>query len=381
MGDRKEGWTSLQRQEGSDFLAWVDERQMLQRKFDTLAAALRMLLHRKVHTTEEALNVWRAVPAVMGRCNEQQSYGETGAPTAYAWLHLLDRYVRTWLALERLVKENCLPMGKYGIGVLDVGTGPGPSAFAIHDFYNATVEYSEIRGNPRWRQPAELTCVELDAGTNSLRHHLTETLFAELRQESGSGIAICSALPDFGKILPTQERRQTFQALRNEEGEYYDETRNEWTSQPCWLPDEANAVAQSLHRYRLFAFGNFLTTPDRVNYFERNLLDILVDARPGSAVLVLGGKGRPYPEVYRSLDRLTRPAGFQLKIEGELVSYSDKAEVGDQVYEEGQRFYRFLMQRIPRGGIDEDARQTMVRAHFEGARRAAPSSQIRAYRK
>ena len=79
----------------------------------------------------------------------------TGAESAYAWIHLPDRYVRTWLALEVLVERCLLPMGKEGVRALDVGTGPGPSAFATHDFYAAMMRYADITGRERWRQPRE----------------------------------------------------------------------------------------------------------------------------------------------------------------------------------------------------------------------------------
>ena len=378
MGDQKHGWTRLQRQEGPDFLAWMQEHRTLQTNVDVLAKALRALLQRNSSTTEDALAIWHAVPAVMARCNEQKTYQMAGAPVAYAWLYLLERYVRTWLALERLVKENCLPMGKHGLRALDVGTGPGPSAFAIHDFYSAMVRFSESKGDPRWRQPAYLTCVEFDAGTNRLRHHLAEVLFEQSQRELGSWLAMCSALPDFKDILPTRARRERLRALRDEADEYYDEVRNEWNSELRFSLDEANVMAQSMHRYRLFAFSNFLTTPETVSCFESDLADLLCDARPGSVVLLLGGKGGPYPEVYGKLEQLSGPAGFQMKIEGEPVSSSDRKEVEDRIYEEGQWFYRFLMQHVPN---ENDATQGVVRAHFEGSRSPAHSSQVRIYRK
>ena len=65
-------------------------------------------------------------------------------------------------------------MGKYGVRALDVGTGPGPAAFAILDFYTAMSEFSEITYRPRWRQPPYVTCVELDRNANHFRHLLAE---------------------------------------------------------------------------------------------------------------------------------------------------------------------------------------------------------------
>lgn len=378
MSIQAQGWTDLQRHEGSDFLNWIKDNKTLGKKFDVLANALRIFLQRNIRTANDACAIWTAAPAVLSRCNELATSEIPGAPAAYAWLHLLDRYVRTWLALKRLIKENCLPMGKDGVRALDIGTGLGPSAFAIHDFYSAMVEFSEVSGNSKWRQPVHLTCVEFDAGTNHLRHHLAEIMYEEGGRKSKDVLAMCNALPDFSRFHPTQERKQSFQYLRNQEDEYYDEVANEWTSEPRYSPDEANAMAQSLYRYRLFAFSNFLTTPELVKRFEPNLADSLCDAHPGSVVLVLGGKGGSYPEIYNSVDRLAVTAGFQLKVESHFVSSSD-SEVSDRVYEEGRRFYEFLKKLAPNECNNKEIRA--IKAHFEKSPRSAPSSQVWAYRK
>ena len=198
MNSRKQGWTGLLKREGSDFLAWARDERVLSLKFDVLSKALSSLLRERVRTPEEAHDVWEAVPAVLRRCNEQATYEKPGAACAYAWLYLLERYVRTWLALERLVQRNCLPMGKNGVRALDVGTGPGPAAFAIHDFYAAMVEFSEVTDNPKWRQPPHLTCVEFDGSTNHFRHQLAEILSQQAGRESEGVLSMTYALHDLG---------------------------------------------------------------------------------------------------------------------------------------------------------------------------------------
>ena len=187
---------------------------MLSLKLSFLAKALSSLLRESVRTPKSAHEVWEAVPAVLSRCNEQATYEKPGAAYAYAWLYLLERYVRTWLALERLVQKNSLPMAKSGVRALDVGTGPGPAAFAIHDFYAAMVEFSEVTGNPKWRQPPHLTCVESARGTNHFRHQLAEMLSQQAGQESEGVLSMTSALHDFRKFRPTRERKQYFEVLR-----------------------------------------------------------------------------------------------------------------------------------------------------------------------
>ena len=167
---------------------------------------------------------------MLRRCNEQAAYEKPGAACAYAWLYLLERYVRTWLALERLLQRNCLPMGKNGVRALDVGTGPGPAAFAIHDFYAAMVEFSEVTDNRKWRQPPHLTCVEFDGSTNHFRHQLAEMLSQQAGRESEGVLSMTSALHDFGKLEPTRERKQYFELLRSEEDEYFDDVAGRWDS-------------------------------------------------------------------------------------------------------------------------------------------------------
>ena len=377
MSSRKQGWTGLLKREGADFLAWAREERVLSSKFSLLATALSTLLRGSVPTPEEAHDVWEAVPAVLSRCNEQATYEKPGAACAYAWLYLLERYVRTWLALERLVQRNCLPMGKHGVRALDVGTGPGPAAFAIHDFYVAMVAYSEVTGNPKWRQSPHVICVESKRGPNHFRHQLAEMLFQQAGRESEGVLSMTSTLGDFEEFEPTQERKQYLKSLRSEEDEYFDDVAGRWHSDRVYLPDEANDMAQSLHRYRLVTFSNFLTTPGVVKSVRPNLVEVLHDAAPGSVVLVLGGSGDRYQEIYDYVDCLANPSGFELTVGADTVSCSD-SELAGLVYEQGRLFYEVL-QELDHN--EDDATET-VRRYFE---RGAPvdfrSSEIRAYRK
>jgi hypothetical protein len=204
---RAPGWLSLLRKHGPDYLAWLGQNQVLAAKFDFLARALLQLFERSIQTAEQAHEVWTAAPAVLHRCNEQSTYEMPGAPLAYAWLHLLDRYGRTWMALERLVSSGYLPIAKFGVRTLDVGTGPGPSAFAVHDFYTALTEFGAEAGIEALKQPPSITCVEFDLGTNHLRHHLSEIMSVLSRSDRPPRLTSGSELRDFGELKPREERR------------------------------------------------------------------------------------------------------------------------------------------------------------------------------
>lgn len=357
----------------------MNESGVLARRFETLAGVLVELLVQRIRTAEDARAVWDATPAVLARCNEQDTYAMPGAATAYAWIHFLDRYARAWLCLEKLVERCCLPMAKHGVRALDIGTGPGPSAFAVHDFYLSLTAYADAVGRKELRQPPEIACVELDPSTNNLRHHLAQYLYEATGRESQAVVALCSAREDFMSISPDGERARLRDSLRWQEDKYYDEESEAWAGDFCYTADEANDIAHALHRYLLIFISNFLTTVASVELFESTIREVLNDACPGTVVVVLGGKGGQYPNIYQHLSSLAVPAGFRLQVCGENVSSSETA-VANKVYEVGQQVYQHLQSLAPLvADCAEDIAR--VRAHFTTSRESAPISQFWAYKK
>ena len=373
MDDRRQTWTNLLLQEGSTFLEWLETNGILSQKLDTLAKALHWLLEMEVRTNEEAIAVCKAVPAAYKDLKNQSVYEDLWTAVAYAGLHLLDRYVRTWVALERLVTANCLPLAKYGVNVLDVGTGPGPSAFAIHDFYSAVTQFSEHSGNRKWRQPVLVYCVEKARATNHLRHLLGEMVYELSQRQSMNVLVMTRHMPDFSQILPNQQRKALQKALNSTEDEYSYDTNSEWSSELWFWAHVSNFKAQSLHRYRLLVFSNFLTDVDELAHFEPNLFEIFRDSSPGTALMLLGGKGGDYPQIYDTVGQLARSTGFELKIDGVTVSWENSA-MEARIREEGERFYRYLRNLAP----NEDHLTREICSYFQGH---PPSSQLWAYRK
>ena len=336
-----QGWTELQRREGDAFLDWLNREQRLHNRFDALAIALRETMDAHVRTASDAHAVWHAAPAVLRNCNDPATYTLRHVEIAYAWLHLLDRYVRTWLALEHLLQHHLLPMGREGVRALDVGTGPGPSAFATHDFYSAMEDYARAADAAKWRQPPKITCVEPAPGMNHIRHIIAECLSG--RGAPRSVLAITGGLYDFSTILPTQDRTQLESRLRNQSEEYYDEQRQEWHADYIYTPEEANREANAYHRYRLFTFSNFLTTLDTIATFQENIEDILADAHAGSVLLMIGAKGGCYPVIQKRMAQLADVGGFRRHNDAVAVASAD-AQLDHRLDEEVRWFYHRLKQ-------------------------------------
>lgn len=372
-----QGWTQILREHGPAFVSWLREKAILEQRGTVVAAGLRHLLKQFVVTPDDARAVWEATHAVLSKCNEQSTYALPGAPVAYAWLHLLDRYARTWRALERLVDHRSLPLARYGVRTLDVGTGPGPSALAITDFYHALTLFAEARGIDRLRQPSRIDCIELDPGTNHFRHNLAESI-AQIAGQTGpqSLFSLCGGRLDFGLVRLEQDRMVVRESMLNAEDRVWDEHDRVWTWESQYTPAEANETAQSSFRYRLIVFSNFLTSVGIVSTFEANLVSVLQDARPGTVVVLLGGKGGEYPSIYDYVDRLARTAGFQRRIANEKVSCSDTS-LSDLVYNEGQEFYRHLQSL----STNTDVLLRALHQHFTDQCTPNPTSGLWVYRK
>lgn len=370
-----QSWTQLLREHGPAFLSWLREEAILEKRGRVVAAGLRHLLKRLVVAPEDARSVWEATPAVFSKCNEQPTYELPGASVAYAWLHLLDRYARAFHALERLVYHNILPLARYGVRTLDIGTGPGPSGLAITDFYHALTLFAEAQGIDRLRQPSRIDCIEFDAGTNHFRHNLAESI-AHIAGETGqqSVLSLCGARLDFGLVRPEKDRMIVLESMLKAEDRVWDEHDRVWTWEPRHTASEANEAAQSSFRYRLIVFSNFLTSLGVVSAFEVNLTSVLRDAKPGTVVVLLGGKGGEYPSIYDYVDRLAQAAGFQRLLTDEEVSCS---ELSDLVYNEGQWFYRYLQSLSP----NADTGLRTVHRHFTDRRKRGSTSRLLVYRK
>ena len=378
MDPVRETWTALQRREGPDFLRWLDETQALRAGFRALANGLLAVLKDQVQTKEQVRELWAAVPAVLSRCNDLNTYSLPGASLAYAWLHLPERYVRTWQALELLVEHCLLPMGKQGVRALDVGTGPGPSAFATHDFYAAMTNYAELSGNGHWNQPPNLTCVESSVPMNSFRHQLAEVL--AMYGAPQSVLAMCGNDGEFEPILPNSKPEPLYSGVRKVEDYYYNQQFGYWEYEVRYTLARANAIIRKHRRYRLFTFSNFLTAPSVVDNFRSTLTDILASCQPGSVFFVVGGTGGEYPAVNSTIALLASQAGFSRSVQGMPVSVSDAA-MDELVYSEGVHFYHYIKSIAGRLSTDDPNTKKVI-LHFEGqSARTCSTSSVSAYRK
>lgn len=292
-------WRRLLRDHAAAFASWLAasgrEREVLER----ISGALAGFLIEEIDQTRQEwpaapAEFWSRIPDVRRCCNETAAFDKPLAVHAYAYVHFLERYRRTWASLKYLADVALLPLGSRGVRTLDVGCGPAPVLYATRDFYRALYDFAEFANVCALRLPLpELACVEQSRPMMSFVHH-----FSEYCKEPGP---FGAHFDDFS-VLDLKQARADYRR-RNEYDRYWD---GDDVVNP-WAAEEANV----LFRYRLVVFSNFLTLGEQVQMYETQLRDLFRDLRPGSIVLVLGGTGDSYQRIYEHVKVLALDEGLR----------------------------------------------------------------------
>jgi hypothetical protein len=292
----------LQRDHAADLTHWFRAQRVLDANVGRLARDLETYLLRwTLQTPEEGAHFLAAVPLVLAHCDDD-IYNDQVVADAYAWVHLLERYRRTWFALCALFEVGRLPLARRGLEVLDVGTGPAPVLYAVSDFHAAVrafAEEADIEGL-KLEHP-HLGSVEQSGAMTHLMHVLSE-IGQRPRGPFGSEFR------DILEVAPEElrRRRRKFEVDRvmEEEGIGDERTANRMVSQSGYV--------DSSFRYRFVVFSNFLTTRDGVGRWREPLEAVARSLYPGGLTFVTGAvDGGKYREIYRDLVALMSRCGLR----------------------------------------------------------------------
>ena len=179
-----------------------------------------------------------------------------------------------------------------------------------------------------------------------MRSQLWETAYSLSRGTWPSQLSSWSNLKELSEIRPKQERTDEFSRLRWADITYWDEVREEEVSELLYTGEEANDLSQSMHRYRLFVFANFFTSRELVDDKAENLMELLVDANPGSVLLVMGAESGGYLDIYNELRRIALIAGFRIIVPDAKAS-SEIAAIDDIVSEESLKIFEHTQKLSP----------------------------------
>lgn len=220
------------------------------------------------HTVAEKL--W----TVYNKCDEID-YKEYELAVAYSIIHFSDRYNRFIKSFLKLIDHGYLPLNFYKeIEILDVGTGPGPTLFAISDIYNSILEFAKATNNPQLqRMKFNIDYVERSTGFRHWLHHFTE--FVNYKT------------PD-----------SIFWNVPYHHGTYEDFTNIEFNIKTDYF-DKTLVLKK---RFNLVIFSNFLTQEYQVDFWENQIRNCFRFIRNNGKLIAIGARGGKYEQIYKKLD-------------------------------------------------------------------------------
>jgi SAM-dependent methyltransferase len=278
------------------------------------------------HVASQLLNVLKHCDTI--------TYNEPGTADAYALLHFMDRYHRFQLTYAHLHQNDLMPMKETGIDVLDIGTGPGPSMFAISDFYSERFGQPDALDSDRRRPAFKIDYVERSVEFRNWLHHFTE--YANF-------------------FAPTSQRWY----VPYHHGTFHDFSGIEFDQElSSWEPDGDGGGEYvnytQRHRYDLITFSNFLTTRDQVMQFKDELQNCARFLRHKGILLVVGATdaSAKYRDVYKALSKIVLGRSYgsrkfvawceSVQLEPRVLSYRWTDPYGERLKQQLRTIYKVL---------------------------------------
>ncbi|ELR71716.1 hypothetical protein C900_02301 [Fulvivirga imtechensis AK7] len=266
---------------------WIDSENFYYRRFDLLASALEnFMLNYRLTEPDFTNEVASKFDAVLRFCDEID-YQEDSVATAYGILHFLPRFRRFQLTFSKLVDKQVLPLGAKPINTLDIGTGPGPSLFALSDCYYSLRKFGELHNISYLKNIDYIPdYVERSSGFRQWLHHFTELANHELPTDTEGWVVPYhhGSFHDFDDIKFNYSYSYTD---LNYKGDFVIKTK------------------RTKHRFNVVVSSNFFTQVSQIESLRTELQNCMRFMRNGGKLIISGGTGKSsdnknYPQIYRT---------------------------------------------------------------------------------
>jgi hypothetical protein len=315
MGDKRTSWRAgrWERANASAILDWrrpSDSYSYWQ--LQSVCQAVDAVIRRYVTDSTSANAVAHALRPTRVAC-DAVTFRSIDEALAYLVQHLADRYGRVTQVLERLLAIGHLPIRKTRLTVLDIGAGPAPALYAIHDFYQDLRAWTESTGQDiRFTSISDPHALDRGPSWDAVLHMLSEQLAAVREPARMNGSLPFSRTHDdlagfsVGEIH--LEARESAIAHVMRDFDRADEPISRHGAQILATEESKRLWAPSA--YDFIVLCNFLTNPVITDEFAGEITELGRSLTPGGLLIALGGTGDQYPEVWSRLDELLRADGL-----------------------------------------------------------------------
>ncbi|PAB57395.1 hypothetical protein [Anaeromicrobium sediminis] len=282
-----------------EFVKWLEKNDLLYERFCELNKRLTSFLYKYTDDNSKT-EVCNRFSDVLKNC-DVITYDEEGVSAAYTVLHFMDRYHRFQLVFLELLEKGILPI-KSRIDILDLGSGPGPSMYAMSDMYELYRKFEIEKKKESKIKEINIDYVERSNEFTNFLHHFTE--YANYTDDKVDEWKYHvpyhhTIFRDINDLVFNEKHR----IFRNE----YEEIEGEW-----YQVQEIQTVKR---RYDLAVLSNFLTNVDMVERFNKQLKDTAFFLRNRGLFVVVGaiGSSEKYRPVYEEIDKIILKNRYRTK--------------------------------------------------------------------
>jgi len=297
------------------------ENMYLKSRFNELSCLLKEFMGNIYKNSKNLILISKQINNVLNNC-DSITYDEPGTAEAYTILHFMDRYHRFQLIFHELNRQGLMPQKNRLINILDVGTGPGPSMYALSDFY--TTKLKNIDTNANYTDLGfKIDYVERSKEFRHWLHRFTEYINFH---------------------CPSKIRWQ----VPYHHGSFHDFKAIEFNQKFTYFDynSSGDMVSRNYvhkHRFDLIVFSNFLTTKEQIQSFSEELKNCMRFLRNNGILVVVGAKGESekYKEVYEEISRILLNENFnngrfkascrKIELDSPILRYSWGDEFGHEL--------------------------------------------------
>ena len=292
------------------FRAKPELRSQRGERFLELYFLVRDFLRSRLNSdSEHAKQIAGQLLNVLKHCDEI-TYEEEGTAEAYALLHFLDRYHRFQIIFDTLHTKGLMPIKVQKIDILDVGTGPGPSMYAISDFYTSLNEKIGAVQSNKDDGGFSIDYVERSQEFRNWLHHFTE--YVNFNCPSKHPWKVPFHHGSFYDFKGLEFNQYISYSGQDDDGEFIIRNRVE------------------KYRFDIILGSNFFTTKEQVDNYLIELRDCVRFLRNNGILIVVGAKSssKKYSSVYEEISNTILSENYS---NWKFIAKCEKLDFGNPV--------------------------------------------------
>lgn len=336
---------------------------------------------RQVDSPELALAVAEELQASLGNCDDLV-FDEAPASLAYLLWHQVDRYHRTFEALDLLFEKGALPLAKPSrpLRMLEVGSGPAPAGYAVVDYYAALATWSSQQAVSEG--PSAFAVVHtLDRGDywDRIIHQLSEHLVWR-PERSSVGRFFQRTYEDLAGFDVRHLHNQAQTAARRAREDPDSDAMIDWFDEPA-VDQPVGWANIPPSAYDLIVVSNFLTNRQILEGLADELQRLARSLVPGGVLLTMSGTSPAYRQLWSTFSSFPSVQQLTRVVDTEVIAHDGRYLEAARATRAGHvaclRHLEFLAPSVLEGRIPPYASEWLV---DPAAELKYPKFAVRAYR-